>query len=166
MPRATSPQTEATEAAPSLGAAASQDVVSELENMLAGVPGPAASPVGVTIPTVTIEIERDMSTKMEKTVFAHEVPVLQAIHKERVTLKSRGSVQVASFDPYGEFARMKQKYDRPNVQVVDAAYQLQGPILLAKLAGVPLDEPTGADVQAKMSSQNIRSREGQVLRAV
>jgi hypothetical protein len=128
------------------------------------VPTVDESAPAVTLTMVTCEIERDMSTKIEKTVFEHELPALYAVFTyDNVKLKegSQKQVQLDHFSPVDELMRLQQRYDRRNLDVISKAYP-RGAYDIAELAGVKPEAMRSA--QQKLSQQKIRSREGQVLR--
>jgi hypothetical protein len=128
------------------------------------VPTVDESAPAVTLTMVTCEIERDMSTKIEKTVFEHELPALYAVFTyDNVRLKegSEKRVQLDHFSPVDELMRLQQRYDRRNLDVISKAYP-RGAFDIAELAGVKPEAMRSA--QQKLSQQKIRSRDGQVLR--
>jgi hypothetical protein len=118
----------------------------------------------VTLTMVTVTIDRDLATKMEKVVFEHELPALQAVFGfDLVNIKedSAVNVKVDHFSPVEELMRLQQRYDRRNLDVITKAYP-RGARDIAELAGVQPE--VMRSTQQKLSQQKIRPREGQVLR--
>lgn len=119
----------------------------------------------IALQTVNVKIVRDLSTSFEVRVYKHEVPALAVVHgldniaNFEELEDTEETVYLDRFSPVDEFLRLKQRYDRRNMEVIQQAYPA-GPVTIAQLAGVEIEPMRKAQVKA--SAQHIRSREGQV----
>lgn len=78
----------------------------------------------MTVALHTVEITRGLE-KITRDVFAHEVPILRALHQEdafRVTEEDVDSKEIDA-DVHAEYARLKRAFDQKNLQIVGVVYR-------------------------------------------
>lgn len=122
---------------------------------------PTGQPVDLVF--VDVDIKRDLSTSMRKSVPIYVVPILEKIHEEVTVVEgSEHVVAVDRFNPAEEFQRLKERYDTKAKEHVAAVYPM-GAMHIAQITGTQIQS---GKFEQRQSEQTIRSREGQVLRNV
>lgn len=70
-------------------------------------------------------VTKDISCVIPTTVYAHEVPILQAAHGvDRVQVVAEREVLVPGFNPASELERLRKKYKGKNKDPIAEAYPL------------------------------------------
>jgi hypothetical protein len=94
----------------------------------------------VTLQEADVVIQKDLTTAIPVTVYAHEVPILQAAHgADRVQVVDVRQVKIAGFSVLAEMDRLTRKYKARNDDPLSRAYPL-GLRDLVSLTGVQPDD--------------------------
>lgn len=106
------------------------------ESAQAAAAAKKAAETTTTLEMVDVVVVRDPRTQIPDRVYAHEVPILEALYPEMVAIKGREPVEVVGFNPATELERLARKYKTqdPGDSVVSRIYR--NPVELAREAGV------------------------------
>lgn len=110
----------------------------------------------VTLTQVLVLIVKDPMSKIPRTVFDHELPILRAIFgEENVVEQEAREVQVTNFTVAGEYERLVRNYEAAGAGVVRAVYG-PNPRDLADTIGMAYKPPRGVQNRTTKMAQSLQ----------